>query len=334
MSSISRVLKLGRIVKLFQKDISKLLEQEQLKIQRKRDRRKDKTSTFLLLLPYILLFSTFIIIPVIVSALLSFTYFDLIQTPRLADLYGMYNYVMLITQDENFLKYVIPNTLKYSIIVGPGGYILAFTMAWMLSQIPASPRKWISLALYTPSMVGGVFISVVWRTLFSGDTSGYLNAILLENGFIDEAIQFLQSPEYLLNIMIFVSLWSSMGIGFLAMLAGLLNVDKTLYEAALVDGIKNRFQEIIYITIPQMKPQMLFGAVMAIVGAFNSGYIGVALSGANPTPQYSGQLIINHMEDYGFIRYEMGYAAAISVVLLLIVFIFSRIAYALFGEKE
>ena len=241
---------------------------------------------------------------------------------------------MLFTQDENFLKYVIPNTLKYAIIVGPGGYILAFLMAWMLSQIQATPRKIISLALYTPSMVGGVFIAVVWRTLFSGNDDGYINALLLQYDFIDEAIQFLQSPEYLLNIMIFVSLWSSMGIGFLAMLAGLLNVDKTLYEAAYVDGIKNRFQEIIYITIPQMKPQMLFGAVMAIVGAFNSGYIGVALSGANPTPQYSGQLIINHIEDYGFIRYEMGYAAAISVVLLLIIVLFSKVAYTLFGERD
>ncbi len=296
-------------------------------------KRKEKISTFLLMFPYVILFTTFIIVPILISMALSFTFFDLIQTPKLADLYGFYNYVMLVTQDDNFLRYVIPNTIKYSIIVGPGGYILSFIMAWMLSQIQATPRKWISLALYTPSMVGGVFITVVWRTMFSGDTSGYINAILLDNGFIDEAIQFLQDPAYLLNIMIFVSLWSSMGIGFLAMLAGLLNVDKTLYEAALVDGIKNRFQEIIYITIPQMKPQMLFGAVMAIVGAFNTGYIGVALSGSNPTPQYSGQLIINHMEDYGFIRYEMGYAAAISVVLLLIVFLFSRIAYALFGEK-
>lgn len=310
------------------------LSLEELAREKKRNQRADKISTLLLLLPYILLFSTFIIIPVVVSMLLSFTYFDLIQSPRLADLYGMYNYVVLITQDENFLRYVIPNTIKYSIIVGPGGYVLSFVMAWMLSQVPAKPRKWISLAMYTPSMVGGVFIAVIWKTMFSGDNSGYINAFLLDNGFIDEAIQFLQSPEYLLNIMIFVSLWGSMGIGFLAMLAGLLNVDKTLYEAALVDGIKNRFQEIVYITIPQMKPQMLFGAVMAIVGAFNTGYIGVALSGANPTPQYSGQLILNHIEDYGFIRYEMGYAAAISVVLLLIVFIFSRIAYALFGEKD
>jgi len=302
--------------------------------QKNKDINKDKFATLLLILPYILLFSTFIIIPVLVAIGLSFTYFDLIRMPRMADLFGMYNYVMLFTQDANFLKYVIPNTIKFALLVGPGGYILSFIMAWMLSQIQSTPRKIISLALYTPSMVGGVFITVVWRTLFSGDTSGYINSILLKWELIDEAIQFLQSPEYLLNIMIFVSLWSSMGIGFLAMLAGLLNVDKTLYEAGYIDGISNRFQEIIYITIPQMKPQMLFGAVMAIVGAFNSGAIGVALSGANPTPQYSGQLIINHITDYGFLRYEMGYAAAISVVLLVIIVIFSKLAYTLFGQKD
>jgi len=297
-------------------------------------KRNERISILLLVLPYVLLFTAFIIIPIVIAWGLSLTHFDLIQKPVLSEPYGMYNYVMLITQDENFLKYVIPNTFKYALIVGPGGYVLSFIMAWMLSQIQATPRKFISLALYTPSLAGAVFIQVVWRTVFSGDVDGYLNALLLDWDIIDEAIQFLQDPAWLLNIMIMVSLWSSMGIGFLAMLAGLLNVDKTLYEAALVDGIKNRFQEIIYITIPQMKPQMLFGAVMAIVGAFNSGYIGVALSGSNPTPQYAGQLIINHIEDYGFIRYEMGYAAAISVVLLIFIALLSSGAYALFGEKE
>lgn len=315
-----------------------LTEQElqllKFKQESERSKRNEKISTALLVLPYVLLFVTFIVIPILVAWGLSLTHFDLIQAPRFTEPFGMFNYVMLITQDENFLRYVIPNTIKFAFIVGPGGYVLSFVMAWMLSQIQAGPRKIISLAMYAPSMVGGVFISVVWRTVFSGDVDGYINALLLNAGFIDEAIQFLQDPKYLLNIMIFVSLWSSMGIGFLAMLAGLLNVDKSLYEAALVDGIKNRFQEIIYITIPQMKPQMLFGAVMAIVGAFNAGGIGVALSGANPTPQYSGQLIINHIDDFGFIRYEMGYAAAISVVLLVIIAGFSTVAYALFGEKD
>lgn len=140
--------------------------------------------------------------------------------------------------------------------------------------------------------------------------------------------------DHLMTIMIVVTLWGSMGVGFLAMLSGVLNINKEIYEAGYIDGIKNRFQEILYITIPSMKPQMLFGAVMAVVGTFQAGAIGVALSGANPTPQYAGQLMVNHLEDYGFIRYEMGYAAAISVLLLLIVYLFSKVAWRLFGEKD
>jgi multiple sugar transport system permease protein len=284
-----------------------------------------------LLLPYGLLFSVFIAIPIAVAIYLSFTYFDLVQAPVFA---GLYNYVTLLTQDTVFFKNVLPNTIKFALIVGPGGYVISFLMAWMLAQIQPVPRTILALLLYMPSLAGGVFIGVLWRTIFSGNQSGYVNAILLNWNLIQTPIQFLQSPKYLLNIMILVSLWSAMGIGFLAMLAGILNINEELYEAAYIDGLRNRFQEIIYITIPSMKPQMLFGAVMAIVGAFNNGAIGVVLSGANPTPQYSGQLITNHIDDYGFLRYEMGYAAAVSVALLCMVWIFSKLAYTFFGERD
>lgn len=289
------------------------------------------SGTFWLLLPYALLFIMFIMIPVLMAFLLSLTYFNVIEFPIFN---GVFNYVMLLTQDEVFLKYVLPNTVKYALIVGPGGYVLSFILAWMLAQVQKIPRTIFALIIYTPSMVGPVFITVVWRTLFAGSESGYINAMLLQLEWIDQPIQFLISPEYLMPIVIVVSLWSSMGIGFLAMIAGILNVSQELYEAAYIDGIKNRFQEIIYITVPSMKPQMLFGAVMAIVGAFNTGWVGVALSGTNPTPQYSAQLLINHIEDYGFQRYEMGYAAAVSVVLLAMVWGLSKLAYALFGEKD
>ncbi|MDF2906384.1 MAG: transporter, permease component [Herbinix sp.] len=293
--------------------------------------RKDGLRTFLLLFPYGLLFTTFIAIPIIVAIGLSFTYFDVINPPEFA---GLTNYIVLITQDEAFLKFVLPNTLKYALIVGPGGYILSFLLAWMLAQVQRIPRTILSLAIYTPSMLGNVFIGVIWKTVFSGDQRGIFNHILMELDVIEQPIQFLLSPVYLMNIMIFISLWSSMGIGFLAMISGILNINEELYEAAYVDGMRNRFQEIFYITIPSMKPQMLFGAVMAIVNAFNMGWIGVTLSGMNPTPGLAGQLITNHIDDYGFLRYEMGYAAAVSVALLLIVTMFSKVAHGLFGEKD
>lgn len=281
--------------------------------------------------PFLILFLLFIVIPVLVAIYLSFTYFNTIQPPRFI---GLQNYVNLITQDSEFLMYVLPNTLEFSVLVGPGGYILSFWLAWLLAQIPRRSRTFLTLAIYSPALTASVAMSVVWLVVFSGDAAGYLNSFLMNLGIIHQPIQWVQSPQWLMPIMIVVSLWNSMGVGFLAMLAGILNVNQELYDAGYMDGVKNRLQEVWYITIPSMKPQMLFGAVMAIVGTFNAGMIGVQLSGANPTPQDAGQTIIAHIYDYGFIRYEMGYASAISVVLLLIVYGVSRFAWRLFGERE
>jgi multiple sugar transport system permease protein len=288
-------------------------------------------SAYAFVAPYALLFIVFIVVPVLAAFLLSFTFFDTIQFPRFI---GLRNYIALLTQDDTFMKYVLPNTIQFAVMVGPGGYALAFFLAWVLAQLPRLPRTIFALILYSPSMTAGVAMAVVWRTLFSGDQTGYLNSFLMGLGVIQEPIQWLQSPQYLMTIMILVTLWSSMGIGFLAMLAGILEINPELYEAAALDGMSSRLQEIFYITIPAMKPQMLFGAVMAIVGTFQAGAIGVTLSGSNPTPQYAGQLIVNHIEDYGFLRYEMGYAAAVSVVLLLMVLFFTRLSNRLFASEE
>jgi len=281
--------------------------------------------------PYVVLFAAFIVVPVLMALFLSFTYFNTIETPEIV---GLRNYIELLTRDEIFMQYVLPNTIKFAFIVGPVGYFMSFLLAWMLSQIPHRPRTIFAIILYSPSMTAGIAMAVVWRVMFSGDQSGYLNALLLNWGLIQEPIQFLTSPDYLMNIMILVSLWGSMGVGFLAMLAGILNIDQSLYEAAYMDGMKNRWQEIFYITIPSMKPQMLFGAVMAVVSTFTVGAIGVQLSGANPTPQYAGQLLVNHIEDYGFIRYLMGYASAISVVLLIMIYAISKVTFNILGEKN
>lgn len=287
-------------------------------------------SAYAFLSGYALLFIVFIVVPVLAAIVLSFTFFDSIQSPRLI---GLGNYISLITQDDTFMKYVLPNTIQFAVIVGPGGYALAFLLAWVLAQLPKLPRTLFALILYSPSMTAGVAMAVVWKTLFSGDQTGYMNSFLMGLGLIREPIQWLQSPQHLMTIMIVVTLWSSMGIGFLAMLAGILEINPELYEAAALDGLSSRWQEIFYITIPSMKPQMLFGAVMAIVGTFQAGAIGVTLSGSNPTPQYAGQLIVNHIEDYGFLRYEMGYAAAVSVVLLLMVLFFTRLSNRLFARE-
>jgi len=283
------------------------------------------------IVPYWTLFFIFVVIPVLAAIYLSFTYFNAIQRPEFI---GITNYIELITMDTVFMQFVLSNTLKFALIVGPVGYILSFFLAWMLAQIPSKSRTILAIILYSPSLTLGVAMASMWRIIFSDDAQGYLNALLMNAGIILEPIQFLQSPQYLMTIMIVVSLWSSMGVGFLAMLAGVLNIDQTLYEAAYMDGIRNRAQEIFYITVPSMKPQMLFGAVMAVVTTFQAGGIGVALSGSNPTPQYAGQLIVNHIEDFGFIRYMMGYAATVSVVLLIMVYFISKVTWRILGERE
>ncbi len=290
-----------------------------------------KKTPYLFLLPYLLLFTVFIVVPTAMAVALSFTNYNAVQTPEFV---GLTNYINLLTQDTTFLQYVLPNTLIFSIIVGVGGYLLSFVLAWSLSQVPKGPRTVLALILYSPSMTAGVAMSVVWRTVFLGNQSGIANYVLTALGVINEPILWLSNAAYIMPIVIIVALWSSMGVGFLAMLAGLLNVSPELYEAGSIDGIKNRFQEVVYITIPSMKPQMLFGAVMAVTNAFQQGAIGVMLTGSNPTPSYAAQLMVNHVEDYGFIRYEMGYAAAVSVALLGLIYAFSLVARKLFEEKD
>ncbi|HRY78465.1 MAG TPA: sugar ABC transporter permease [Candidatus Izemoplasmatales bacterium] len=287
-------------------------------------------TSYWFVLPYFVIFFTFVVTLIVISVLLSFTYYDSINFPTWV---GFDNYVALFTADTDFMQYAVPTTIKYALIIGPGGYAISFFMAWVLSQITHKIRTVLAIILYSPSLTSGILMSVIWKVLFSGDSRGYLNYYLLQLGFINEPVQWLQNGSFIFGIMIFVGIWSSMSVGFLAMLSGILNINKELYEAAYVDGMKSRWQEIFYITIPSMKPQMLFGAVMAIVGTFNASGMAAALSGSVPPPEYAGWLIVDHMSDFAFAKYEMGYASAISVVLLLLVMFFNRVATKLFAEK-
>lgn len=313
-----------------QKNTETFSEKAKYKVKKTlRDMWKFRLS-YLFIAPFMILFTVFIIIPVVTAIGLSFTYFNSIQFPEWT---GWLNYQTLFSQDIILLQNVLPNTFKFSLFVGPVAFVLAFFLAWFIAQLPNTIRMVFALAMYAPSLAAGVAMTVVWQVMFTGDRIGYINSFLLEWGFITEPVIFLQDQAWLLNIMIVVAIWSSMGIGFLAMLAGLLGVDQELYDAGRVDGISSRLQEIWYITVPMMKPQLLFAAIMSIVHTLQSGSLGVELSGSNPTPNYAGQIMLSHIEDYGFIRYELGYASALSVVLLIMMFVLSRIFTYIFEEK-
>lgn len=278
---------------------------------REKYRRSEPTQLYLLMLPYLILFSLFTVIPVLISLVLSFTSFNMLEPPTFI---GFNNYVRLFVDDPYFVK-ALMNTLVLAVVTGPLSYILAFLIAWFIVQLPNNLRVFFTLIFYVPSISGNAFL--IWKLIFSSDAYGYANAILSNLGFITEPIKWLQDPSHVLWILILVQLWLSLGVAFLAFIAGLKNVDKTLYEAGAVDGISNRWQELWYITLPSMKPQLLFGAVMQITNSFGISAVSIQLAGL-PSVDYTGHTIITHLKLVGEKQYEMGYASAIATFLFII----------------
>ena len=265
---------------------------------------------YLFVAPFLLLFSVFVIVPVLMSIGYGFTYYNMLEPAKFL---GAANYIRLFTQDEVFLI-ALKNTLLIAAVTGPVSYLLCFFLAWMINDLPPKIRALFTLAFYTPSITTSVY--VVWAFIFSGDRYGLLNSVLLRLNVIDVPIVFLKTPEYMMAAVIVVSLWMSLGTSFLAFIAGFQGLDKTLFEAGSVEGIRNRWQELWYITLPMMRPQMMFGAVMQITAAFSVGDVGNQLVGF-PSVDYATHTVMNHLTDYGSIRFELGYASAIATVLFL-----------------
>ena len=279
------------------------------------------------MMPFLILFALFIILPVLISFGMSFTNYNMIESP---DFLGITNYKLLILDDAEFLI-ALKNTLVFAFISGPIGFLGSFVMAWLINNLKA--RNLFSLAFYAPSITSGVALSVVWLYFFSSDRYGLINNTLINLGVLSEPIQWTQDVSTVLPVVILISIWMSMGTGFLTFLAGLQNLPHEIYEAGMIDGIRNRFQESIYITLPQMKPQLLFGAINAAVGAFGVFDIAVSVAGL-PSPNYAAHTIVAHLYDYAFIRFEMGYASAVAIILFLITFVLGRIFMRVFSEKD
>ena len=261
--------------------------------------------------PYYLIFLTFTIVPVFVSFFLSFTSFNMIEAPVWI---AMDNYARLFLDDDIFIL-AIQNTLIFAAVTGPVSYVLSFLVAWFINELSPKLRALVTLVFYAPNISGSVYM--IWQVAFSGDSYGWVNGTLLDLGLIDSPILFFQNASYVMPLCIVVALWTSLGTAFLSFIAGLQTVDRALYEAGAVDGVKNRWQELWYITLPYMKPQMMFGAIMAITGSFGFGGIVDALAG-NPSVDYCAWTIMHHLNDYGGARFETGYASAIATLLFLL----------------
>ena len=263
---------------------------------------------YIFLAPYLIVFALFYVAPLVISVFYSFTYFNVLEPPKFI---GLRNYLNLLLADDVFLI-SLKNTFIMAAVTGPIGYIMAFLFAWFINELPRYIRAFVTLVFYAPSISAGAFM--IWALIFSGDAYGYINGILMNLGILDQPILWLTDPKYMMPVMLVVILWMSLGAGFLAFIAGLSTIDVSLYEAGLVDGITNRWQELWYITLPNMKGMLMFGAVMAITQAFGIADVTVVLAGF-PSTDYAVHTVVNHLIDYGSVRFEMGYASAIATIL-------------------
>lgn len=259
-------------------------------------------------LPFFIIFCIFTVCPVVISILIGFTDFNMLEMPKII---GVDNYIRLFLEDDIFII-ALKNTFILAAVTGPISYIMALLIAWIINELGPTLRSFVTVVFYAPSLSGNVLL--IWTVLFSSDAYGYVNGWLIELGLLDEPVRWFFDERYIMPLVIVVVLWSSMGTNFLSFIAGLQGIDKSLFEAAAMDGVKNRFQGLWYVTLPSMRPQLLFGAVMSISSAFGIGSVVTGLVGF-PSTDYAAHTIINHLTDYGSIRYEMGYASAIATVL-------------------
>ena len=266
---------------------------------------------YAMIAPYLLIFTVFTIAPVALSIVISFTDFNMLQMPNIV---WLENYINLFFADDIFLI-ACKNTFIFAAIVGPASYLMSFLVAWFINELAPKVRAIVTLIFYAPSISGQVYM--IWGTLFDADAQGWVNATMIELGFYNDPIAFFKDADYVMPLCIVVALWTSLGTAFLSFIAGLQGVDRSLYEAGAVDGVKNRWQELWYITLPSMKPQLMFGAIMAITGSFGFGGVVTALCGF-PSVDYAAHTIMHHLEDYGGSRYEIGYSSAIAVVLFIV----------------
>ena len=271
---------------------------------------RNKTA-YIMIAPFMILFLIFTVFPVALSIILSFTEFNLLEMPKPV---FMDNYIRLFLDDDIFMT-AAQNTLVFASITGPVSYFISLLVAWFINELAPKIRAVVTLIFYAPSIAGSVYL--IWQVIFSSDSYGYVNAWLLEFGFITDPILFFKDANYVMPLCIVVALWTSLGTSFLSFIAGLQTIDKSLYEAGAVDGIKNRWQELWYITLPTMKPQLMFGAVMAITQSFGFGAVVTALAGM-PSVDYAAHTIMHHLEDYGGQRFEVGYSSTIAVILFIV----------------
>lgn len=264
-----------------------------------------------MLTPFLIILLTFTVVPVLITIGISFTTYNVLESPVFV---GLENYRRLFVEDAVFAK-ALRNTIIFALFTGPFGYILAFAASWCINELGKYMKAFLTFVFYIPTISGMAYM--VWKMILGSDMYSYLNSFLIKMGFIDQPVQWLSTEKYILPIIIIVQLWMSFGTGFLTMVAGFTTIDTQYYEAGAIDGIKNRFQELRYITVPLMIPHLMTSALLQITAMFSSTVAANNLVGF-PSTNYAGHLIMTHLDDYANVRVERGYASAIAVVLFIL----------------
>jgi len=279
---------------------------------------------YLVLIPPFFLLLLFTLIPIVRSFLLSFQEW----TIRDSAWVGMDNFVRL-GNDPVFFK-ALTNTLLYTVAVVPLSTAIALALAELVRPLPAAIQTFFKAAFYLPAVVAAVVIVLVWRWIYNPNSYGLLNYLLAQMG--KEPVLWLQEVKLALPALTATSLIGGHGAAVVLLLAAMGSIPKHLYESARLDG-SSRWAEFWYITVPLLKPTLLYLVVLGTIGSFQV-FIGIFLL-TNGGPNYATTTSVFYIYRVGFVHFEFGYASAQAVVLFLIIMVFSALLFrSLSSEVE
>jgi len=292
---------------------------------------KDNLSSYVFLVPWLLGLFIWTFYPLVYSLYLSFTQYNIIQSPKWI---GLRNYFVMFIgndefpRDERFMKSLLV-TLHYVVVSVPSKLIFALAVAMLMNQ-KLKGIPFYRTIYYIPTLLGGsIAISILWRRLFAGD--GIINIIIrqISGGRLDPP-SWLSSPEFSLYTLIILTVWQ-FGSPMIIFLAGLKQIPTEYYEAASVDGA-GKVRQFFAITIPCLSPIIFFNFVMQMIGAFQSFTQAYVISGGTGGPVDSTMFYSLYLYLRGFAYGAMGYASAMAWVLLVIIAAMTALSFKVSGS--
>jgi putative chitobiose transport system permease protein len=280
---------------------------------------------YLFLAPALVIISVFILYPTAAVVYYSFTEYNIVRPPEWV---GLQNYERL-WRDPIFWK-ALSNSFLY-LIVTPTLIVLSIALAIVVNR-PLPGVNVFRALYYIPVISGTIAVGIAWRWLF--DTNGGLiNGILVSLGILEQPVQWLAEPAFTLPIAMLLTIWIGLGYYMMVFLAGLQNIPEDLYDAAVIDGC-NGFQKHWYVTLPGLRPQIVFVAVissLAAIEVFNEIFV---ITGGLGGILNSGVTMVFYLWRQAFRLQNAGYASAIAMVLLLITLVFSIFNIRLLERSE